>query len=128
MPAELLDAGGNLHQLVSRGEIDEPLDEVETHAAHAGFMQRMKFAISDVAADGRDAARSAGGMVERIDHRAVVGTVTGRLYNYIAREPEMIAQGKELRLRCIAGRVFALSRIGEFCAGTEDMTVRVDRA
>jgi len=67
-------------------------------------------------------------MVERIDHRAVVGAVTGRLHDDVARETQMIAQRKQLLLRRIAGRVFALRHIGKFGAGAEHMAMRIDGA
>ena len=59
MPAELGNAAGNLHQLVPRREIDQALDEVEAHAAHAGIMHRLQFGIADAAPDRRHAARLA---------------------------------------------------------------------
>jgi hypothetical protein len=67
-------------------------------------------------------------MVERIDHSAIIGAVTGRLHDDIAGETEMIAQGKELGPRRIAGRILTLGRVREFDARTKDMTMRVDRA
>ena len=38
MPAQRRDAAGDLHQLVLGREVHQPLDEVEAHAAHAGFV------------------------------------------------------------------------------------------
>jgi hypothetical protein len=67
-------------------------------------------------------------MLERIDHRAVVGAMTGRLHDDVARKTEMVAQRKQLLLRRIAGRVFALRHIGKFGAGAEHMAMCVDGA
>ena len=39
VPAERLDARGDLRELVAGREVDEALDEVEAHAAHAGVVQ-----------------------------------------------------------------------------------------
>jgi hypothetical protein len=57
-------------------------------------MHCLQLGIADVSPDRRNAARLAIGMLERIDHRAVVGAVTGGLHDDVAREAEMIAQGK----------------------------------
>ena len=109
-------------------EIDQALDEIEAHAAHAGVMHRLQFGVADAALDGGDAARSAAGMDERIDHGAVVGAVAGGLHHDVAGEAEMVAQRVELLLRRIAGRVFALRRERKFGARAEHMAVRVHRA
>ncbi len=128
MPAELGDAPGDFEQLVLRREVDETLDEVEAHAAHAGCMQVLQLGVGHAALDRRDAARPAIARAAGVGHRAIVGPVAGRLHDHVAREAEVIAQREQLRLRGVAGRVFALGRIGEFGARPEDMAMRIDRA
>jgi hypothetical protein len=54
-----LDAAGDLHQLVLGREVDQPLDEVEAHAAHAGGVQRLQLGVADAAPHGGHAARPA---------------------------------------------------------------------
>src|SRR6185312_3024323 len=63
---------------------------------------------------------------ERVDHRAVVGAVTGRLHDHVAGEAEMIAEREQLRLAGVAGGVFALGRIREPGPRPEHMAMRVD--
>ena len=128
MPAELVDAAGDLHQLVARGEVDQPLDEIEAYAAHALFVHRCEFGVTDIALHRRNAARASAGMHQRVDHGAVVGAVAGRLHHHIAGKAEMVAQRIELLVRRVAGRVFALRRKRKFGAGAEHMAMRIDRA
>ena len=92
VPAERLDAPGDLCQLVPGCEVDQALEEVETDAADTGVVQRLQLAIGDVAPDGGDATRFAGAAPDRIDHRAVIGAVTGGLHDHVAAEAEMVAQ------------------------------------
>ena len=66
--------------------------------------------------------------MKRIHHRTIVGAVTGRLHDDVAREAEVIAQGKELFLRGITRRVFARLRKGEFGRGPENVAMRIHRA
>ena len=75
-----------------------------------------------------DAARPAAGVDERVDERAVVVAVTGRLHDDVALEPEVVAQREQLFLRGVAGRVLALGRIGERRARPEHVAMRVHRA
>jgi len=76
--------------------------------------------------DGRDPAGSAVGGGQRVKHRGVVRTVTRRLDDHVALDPEVIAQGKQLLLARVARCVLALGREGELVTGTENVTVRVD--
>ena len=64
-------------------------------------------------ADGRHAARPAAGRLERIDERAIVAAVAGRLHDHVPGETEVIAQREQLLLRRVAGRVLPLGRVGE---------------
>ena len=107
-------------------EVDEALDEVEAHAAHAGRVHRLQLVVCDAAAHGRDSARLAVRMRQRIHHRAVVGAVAGGLHDDIAREAEVVAQREQLLLAGVARRVLALRREGELRAGAEHVAVRVD--
>src|SRR6516165_12177173 len=59
VPAELFDAGGDPLQHVARGEIDEPLEEIKAHAAHAGFVHPFELVVSDFFTDKSDALGSA---------------------------------------------------------------------
>ena len=47
MPVVLDDAAGDLDQLVLRREVDQPLDEIEPDAAHAGLMKPLEFGVGD---------------------------------------------------------------------------------
>ncbi|MPN22712.1 hypothetical protein SDC9_170095 [bioreactor metagenome] len=127
MPAQRRNTVGDLEQFVLGGEIHQTLDEVEAHAAYAGCMQVLQFLIGDRAAHGGNATGLAVGRLAGIDHRAVVGTVAGGLYDHIAGKAEMITQRKQLGLAGIARGVLALGRIGKFGAGTEYMAVGVHR-
>src|SRR5208282_5028784 len=55
-------------------------------------------------------------------------TVTRGLHDDVLVEAEKIAQREQLFLGRVAGRVFALGRIGKFCFGAEHMAMRIDRA
>ena len=44
VPAERLDALGDLDQHLARRDIDQPLDEIEAHAAHAGCIELAQLA------------------------------------------------------------------------------------
>ena len=65
---------------------------------------------------------------QRIDQRAVVGAVTGRLDDDVLVEAEMVAQREQLVLRGVARRVLALRRVGKLVAGPEDVAMRIDGA
>ena len=58
MPVELDDAPGDLDQFVLRREVDQPLDEIEPHSAHARLMKPLQFRVTHVA-HRRDSARLA---------------------------------------------------------------------
>src|SRR5271166_51832 len=128
VPAEGGDPPRDLHQFVLRREVDEPFDEIEAHAAHARLVEPLELIVARVALYGRDAARFACAREAGVDHRAVVGAVARRLHHDIASEPQMIAQGEELGLACVAGRIFALGRVWERGPGPEHVAVRIDAA
>ncbi len=128
VPAERLDALGDLDQHFARRHVDETLDEVEAHAAHAGGIELAELLVGEISGHSRDAARAAVRRPQRIDHRAIVGAVTRRLHDHVALEAEIVAQLPELLLRRVARRVLALRRIWKLVARTEDVTMRVDRA
>ena len=46
VPVELDDAAGDLDQLVFRREVDQPLDEIEPHAAHARLMKPLQLRVA----------------------------------------------------------------------------------
>ena len=46
MPVELKDAPRDLDQLVLRREVDQPLDEIEPHAAHARLMKPLQLGVA----------------------------------------------------------------------------------
>ena len=128
MPAQLLDASRDLHQLVLGREIDQALDEVEANAANAGLVQCLQLGVADAALDGGHSACSAAAVDQRIDHRPVVCAVAGGLHHDVAGEPKVVAQGVELGLGRIARRVLALRRVREFGAWAKHMAVRVHAA
>ena len=51
--------------------------------------------------------------------------MAGGLYDDVAGKTQVVAQGEQLVLGCIAGRVLALGREGKFGAGTEDVAMRI---
>jgi len=128
MPADLLHPRGDPLQHVARGEIDQPLEEIEPHAADAGFVHPFQLVVGHLFADKGDALGAAVGGVKRIDHGAVVFGVTRGLDDHILIEAEKVAQREQLLLRRITGRVFALRRIGKFRLGAEHMTMGIDGA
>jgi hypothetical protein len=119
---------GDLHQLVLRREVDQPLDEVEAHAAHAGGVQACSSASVTLRLTVATPRALPFDCDAGVDHRAVVGAVAGGLHDHVAREAEVVAQREELLLAGVAGRVLALGREGEFGAGAEHVAVRVDAA
>ena len=126
MPIVLDNALGDLFEFVHRREVDETLDEIEAHAAHAGLMQPLQFGVAHVAPDGRDSARSALAREQRVDHRAVVGAMTRRLHDDVAIEAETVAKREQLRLAGVARGVFALGRVRELGPRPKHMAMRVD--
>jgi hypothetical protein len=76
----------------------------------------------------RDAARASFRRQQRVDDGAVVGAVAGRLHDYVALEPEQVAQLPEFLLRRVARRVLALGRIRKEASRAKHVTVRIDRA
>ena len=109
MPVVLDNALGDLFEFVHRREVDQPLDEIEAHAAHARLMQALQFRVGHVAPDGRDSARSALARKQGVDHRAVVGAMTSRLHDDVAIEAETVAQERTIapcwrRKGCICAR------------------------
>src|SRR5437660_2955837 len=127
MPAERSDSPGDLREDLARREIDQSAHEVEASAADTGRMQSLELRVRDVATDGRHAARAAAGMDKRVDERAIVVAVAGRLHDDIALEPEKIAQREQLFLRRVAWRVFALRCVGKRPLRSEDVAMRVHR-
>ena len=126
MPVVLDDALGDLFQLVPRREVDQPLDEIEPHSPHARLMQPLQFRVGHLAPHGGDATRPAVAGKQGVDHGAIVGAVAGRLHDDVAIETEMVAQREQLRLAGVAGRVFALGRVGELSARPEHMAMGVN--
>ena len=125
MPAERGDLLGDGEEDLPRGVVDEALDEIEAHAAHAGLVHRLQFVHGNVGADRGDTAGLAAGGDQGIDECAVIAPVAGRLDDDVALEAEIIAQFEQLLLRRVAGRVFAFRRVGEFVGGAEDMAMRI---
>ena len=92
VPAELLDSRRDAVEYVARGEIDQPFEEVETHATDAGRVHPFQFAVGHLFADEGNALGAPFGGFERIDHRPVVLAVAGRLNNHVLVEAKKIAQ------------------------------------
>jgi hypothetical protein len=128
VPAELGDASSDFHQLVLGREIDQALDEIEAHAAHAGGVQLLQLVVGDAALHRGHTPRLAATGQAGVDHGAVVGAVAGGLHHDVAREPEMVTQRKQLLLAGVARRVLALGRIGKLSARAEDVAVGVHAA
>ena len=129
MPAELRDAAGDLHQLVLRREVDEPLDEVEAHAAHAGVVQALQLLVADpprrtvATPRARPALARQASTIARLSAPWQVACTTT-----LREKPSQSRSAKSSRLARVAGRVFALRRVGELGARPEDVAMRVDRA
>ena len=109
-------------------EFDEALDEIETDAFHTGFVQIFQLGVGDFFADEGNTLSFAVGMNERVDQRAIVRVMTGRLHDHVLVEAEKIAQRKQFFLWRIAGRVFPFRRERKRRLRTEHMAMRVDRA
>src|SRR5262249_26673212 len=65
---------------------------------------------------------------ERVDQRAIVLGVAGRLHDHVLVEAEKVAQREQLFLGRVTGRVFALGRVGKFAFRPEHVAVRIDGA
>ena len=126
-PSLAIRAGDALHHVLGR-RIDEALDEIETDAFHAGLVQIFQLGVGDVFADEGDALGFAVGMNERVDQRAIIRVMTGRLHDDVLVEAEKIAQREQLFLWRIAGRVFPLRRERKRRFRTEHVAMRIDRA
>ncbi len=127
MPAQGRDLLGHLQQHFARGEIHQPLEEVEPHPAHAGGVQRLQLGVGDIGLHRGHALGLAAGGLQCIDQRAVIGAMTSGLDDDVALEAQEIAQGEQLFLGRVAGGVFALGRIGEDRGRAEHVAVRVHR-
>ena len=94
-------------------EFDQPLDEVEAHALHPGAVHPLS--SSSVTSSPTKATPLAllFECVQRVDHRAVVRVVAGRLHDHVLVEAEEVAQREQLLLRRVARRVLALRREGK---------------
>src|SRR4029079_18174410 len=66
VPAERLDAGGDLGQLGAAREGDQTPDAGAAHAAHAGVVKILQLAVADAQVHGGDAARLAGAGAARV--------------------------------------------------------------
>jgi hypothetical protein len=119
---------GDAGQHVARREVDQPLEEIKAHAAHAGLVHPFQLVVGHLLADKGDALGPAVRCIERIDHGAVVLGVAGRLHDDVLVEAQKIAQREQLFLRRVARRVFALRRVGKFRLRTEHVAMRIDRA
>ena len=101
------------------------LDEIETGAAHAGGMHVLQFGIGHIAVHGGYPARlvircfqaSTNARLSEPWHVACTMTFFGKA--------QVVAQGKQLLLRRIAGCVLAFWRIRELCAGAEHVAVGI---
>ncbi len=128
VPAERRHPRGDPLQHLARGEIDQAAHEVEAHAAHPRPVHGLELGVGDLLAHEGDALGLVAGGFERIDHRPIVLAVAGRLHDHVLVEPEEIAQREQLFLGRVAGRVFALGRVGKFRLRAEHVAVRIDRA
>ena len=114
-------------EYVARGEIDQPLEKVETHTTDAGRVHPFQLAVGHLIADEGNALGAPFGGFERIDHRPVVLAVAGRLNNHVLVEAKKIAQREQFLLWCVTGCVFAFRRVRKLVLGAEHMAMRVDR-
>ena len=92
MPAQRLDAVGNLQQFVLWREIHQPFNEVEAHTAHARSMQSLQFLIRHAALNGGHTACLATAGHASIHHRTIVCAVASGLHDHIPSKTQMIAQ------------------------------------
>jgi hypothetical protein len=128
VPAELGDARGDpLHHVLRRG-IDQPLDEVEAHALDARVVQLLQAGVGDLLADEGTALGLAVGGHQRIDQRAVVGVMAGRLHDHVLVEAEEVAALRKVSFGASHGVYLRLGANGKHCLRPEHVAVRVDRA
>ena len=128
VPPQRSHPSGNARKHVARGEIDEPLDEVEANALDARAVHPLELVLSDFLTHEGHALGLAAGTLQRIHHGPVVLAVTARLDDHVFVQAEKITQREELLLRRIARRVFALRRIGKSRFRSEHVTMGIDRA
>ena len=89
------------------------LTKLKRTPAHAGAVHPLELVVGHLLADEGDALGLVVGRLERVDHRAIVLAVAGRLHDHVLVEAEEIAQREQLLLGRVAGRVFALRRVGK---------------
>ena len=126
-PSLAMRAAMPLHHVLRR-RIDQPLDEIEAHALHAGAVQLLELLVGEALVDEGDALRLAVRRHQRIDQRAVVGVVAGRLHDHVLVEAEEVAALEQRLLRRVARRVLALRRERKLRLRPEHVAVRIDRA
>ena len=129
VPAELGDARGDpLHHVLRRG-IDQPLDEVEAHALHAGVVQLLQARVGESPRRRRPRpwpcrwkSTSASTSARLSVSWQVACTIT------FLSKPRKSRRCEQLLLRRVAGRVLALRRERKLRLRPEHVAVRVDRA
>src|SRR5581483_11424318 len=106
----------------------QPLDEVEAHAPDAVAVESLELIVGERFIDEGHTLGPAIRGHQRIDQGAVVGVVAGRLHDNRLVEAEEVMQCKQLLLRRVARRVFALGCERELGLWAEYVVVRVHGA
>ncbi len=104
------------------------IDQVETHAANAGIVERADVVRLDVEIDDRHPAQTALLLAQRIEQRAVVGAVDAGLHEHRAAHSKHLQQVKVVAERRIRRRIDALLGIREDIGRTANVRVGIARA
>ena len=125
MPAVRRDALCHATQHVGRHLVlvGSHIDHVEAQAAHAGSMQRFDFAFRNVRRCHRNGAEARSAILERVEHRRVVGAIYARLHQHSAFTAQRLEQFLVVAKVRIRRRVNALLRIRK--PRLEDMRVSI---
>jgi hypothetical protein len=127
VPAKRRDRVRERPHHVERNDIPLALvvDEIETHAADAGFVERADLVRGNVRLDHRDAAQPLATPRQRIEQRAIVGAVDARLHQHRALDPEHAEQVQVVFQRRIRWRVDSLVCIGKALGGPANVRMGV---
>ena len=125
VPAERPDALHGAAHEPGIGPALQVLHEIEAHAANSALVQALELAVGAALLDDRGAAVAPARARDRVERRAHVRAVAGRVHDHRALEAEDPVQLPHLLDRRIGRPVGRFRRVGKFRRRSEHVAVRV---
>src|SRR5262245_15539853 len=125
MPTERRDAfDGAAHQ-AEIGCATKVAEKIEPDAAHARARELPQLLVRRATVQQRDATITSAAPLQRVEHGAIVGAVTGGLHQHRPFDAKPGMQSREVFFWCVFWRIAPISDIGEARGRAEDVDVGV---